>query len=35
MDEIRDRLAGNLCRCTGYEGIYRAIEAARDRRVGR
>jgi aerobic-type carbon monoxide dehydrogenase small subunit (CoxS/CutS family) len=22
---IRTRLAGNLCRCTGYEGIYRAI----------
>ncbi|HLN58658.1 MAG TPA: (2Fe-2S)-binding protein [Thermoanaerobaculia bacterium] len=24
-DEIRLGLAGNLCRCTGYEGIYRAI----------
>lgn len=22
---IRTRLAGNLCRCTGYEAIYRAI----------
>jgi carbon-monoxide dehydrogenase small subunit/xanthine dehydrogenase small subunit len=29
IDEVRDRLAGNLCRCTGYEGIYRAIETAR------
>jgi aerobic-type carbon monoxide dehydrogenase small subunit (CoxS/CutS family) len=25
MDEIRFGLAGNLCRCTGYTGIYRAI----------
>jgi aerobic carbon-monoxide dehydrogenase small subunit len=25
LDEIRLGLAGNLCRCTGYEGIYRAI----------
>ena len=29
--EIRIGLAGNLCRCTGYEGIYRAIrKAAKD-----
>ena len=27
-DEIRTGLAGNLCRCTGYEGIYRAIQIA-------
>ena len=26
LDEIRIGLAGNLCRCTGYEGIYRAIK---------
>ena len=28
MEEIRVGLAGNLCRCTGYEGIYRAIAKA-------
>jgi carbon-monoxide dehydrogenase small subunit len=26
LEEIRGGLAGNLCRCTGYEGIYRAIK---------
>jgi carbon-monoxide dehydrogenase small subunit len=26
--EIRDWMAGNLCRCTGYAGILRAIRAA-------
>jgi carbon-monoxide dehydrogenase small subunit len=29
LDEIRTGLAGNLCRCTGYEGIYRAVRKAR------
>jgi aerobic-type carbon monoxide dehydrogenase small subunit (CoxS/CutS family) len=29
MEEIRFGLAGNLCRCTGYTGIYRAIRKAR------
>ena len=28
IDEIRTGLAGNLCRCTGYEAIYRAIQGA-------
>ena len=32
LDEIRESLAGNLCRCTGYEGIYRAIAVARRER---
>ncbi len=27
-DEIREALAGNLCRCTGYENIVRAVEMA-------
>ena len=27
-DEIREALAGNLCRCTGYGAILRAVEAA-------
>jgi len=29
--EIRRELAGNLCRCTGYSGIVKATELARDR----
>jgi carbon-monoxide dehydrogenase small subunit/xanthine dehydrogenase small subunit len=29
LEEVREALAGNLCRCTGYEGIYRAIGASR------
>ncbi len=33
-DQIREVLAGNLCRCTGYQNIVRAVEdaAARMRR---
>ena len=26
-DEIREGLAGNLCRCTGYHNIVRAVQA--------
>ena len=29
LDDIRVGLAGNLCRCTGYAAIYRAVQAAR------
>lgn len=29
MEDIRFGLAGNLCRCTGYTGIYRAIIRSR------
>jgi aerobic-type carbon monoxide dehydrogenase small subunit (CoxS/CutS family) len=27
-EEIREALAGNLCMCTGYVGIVRAVELA-------
>ncbi len=30
-DEIRQGLSGNLCRCTGYEHIVKAIRAAIDK----
>jgi carbon-monoxide dehydrogenase small subunit len=29
--EIRHGIAGNLCRCTGYQTIVRAIRAAAER----
>jgi carbon-monoxide dehydrogenase small subunit/xanthine dehydrogenase small subunit len=31
LDEIKVALAGNLCRCTGYAAIYRAIMKAKAR----
>lgn len=31
--EIRDAMAGNLCRCAGYERIVQAIQVAAGRRV--
>ena len=27
-EEIREALSGNLCRCTGYQGILAAVRAA-------
>jgi aerobic carbon-monoxide dehydrogenase small subunit len=30
LDDIKSGLCGNLCRCTGYEKIFRAVEQARD-----
>lgn len=30
-EEIREALGGNICRCTGYVNIERAVEAAADR----
>ncbi|HEU4993863.1 MAG TPA: (2Fe-2S)-binding protein [Gemmatimonadaceae bacterium] len=30
LGKIKEGLAGNLCRCTGYEAIYRAIQSVRD-----
>ena len=33
-NEIREVLSGNLCRCTGYEHIVKAIKAVRDQSRG-
>jgi carbon-monoxide dehydrogenase small subunit len=33
-DEIRAGLSGNLCRCTGYQGIVRAVQQAADQLGG-
>jgi aerobic carbon-monoxide dehydrogenase small subunit len=30
-DELREAVSGNLCRCTGYQGILRAARRAADR----
>ncbi len=32
LDEVRTGLAGNLCRCTGYMAIYRAIQKVQGQR---
>ena len=32
-DEVRRGLAGNLCRCTGYSAIVRAVTKTRSRRT--
>jgi aerobic-type carbon monoxide dehydrogenase small subunit (CoxS/CutS family) len=29
-DELIDVLSSNLCRCTGYQNIIKAVKAARD-----
>jgi carbon-monoxide dehydrogenase small subunit len=34
-DEIRSALSGNLCRCTGYQGIVNAVRQAAGRPVER
>ncbi len=33
-DEIKTALAGNLCRCTGYKGILRAVQRYQDYKGG-
>jgi carbon-monoxide dehydrogenase small subunit len=35
MDRIREALAGNLCRCTGYHQIIEAVDAAAKRSAER
>ena len=32
LERIKEGLAGNLCRCTGYEAIYRAIQSVQSPR---
>jgi carbon-monoxide dehydrogenase small subunit len=34
-NDIRDGLSGNLCRCTGYQNIVRAVRSAADKRDGK
>ncbi len=33
-DEARDMIAGNLCRCTGYQNIVKAVERAAELNAG-
>src|SRR5690606_16225649 len=35
VEEIKERLGGNICRCTGYSKIFEAVEIARDVIAGR
>jgi CO/xanthine dehydrogenase Mo-binding subunit/aerobic-type carbon monoxide dehydrogenase small subunit (CoxS/CutS family) len=35
IDEIKERMGGNICRCTGYTKILEAVEIARDVVAGR
>lgn len=34
-DEIRRKLSGHLCRCTGYENIFRAVKKTMLKRLGK
>ena len=34
MDEIREAISSNLCRCTGYQTIVEAVQAATERMQG-
>lgn len=34
-DELRKKLSGHLCRCTGYENILRAVKKTMYRRLGK
>jgi len=35
FEEIKERMGGNICRCTGYSKIFEAIEMARDVAAGK
>ena len=34
MEEIREGISGNLCRCTGYNAIVRAVQIAAEKGAG-
>jgi len=34
-DELRKQLSGHLCRCTGYQNIFRAVKKTMLRRLGK